>query len=56
MKMSKGDGKQIEELKKCSLEDVEKWAVSEVMQESESDGKVLWPWRAAQSSGVQRKE
>lgn len=29
--MSKGDWKEIEELKKCSSGDVEKWAVYEVM-------------------------
>lgn len=56
MKMSKGDGKQIEELMKCSLGDMEKWSVSEVMQESESSEKVLRPWRALQSLGVQRKD
>ncbi|KAK4832701.1 hypothetical protein QYF61_025162 [Mycteria americana] len=56
MKMSKGDRKQIEELKKCSLGAVEKWAVSEVMQESESGAKVLWSRWAVQSLGVQRKE
>lgn len=35
---------------------LEKWAVSELMQEPESGGKVLWSWRAVQSLGVQRKE
>lgn len=54
--MSKGQGKQVEELHICVLGDVEKWVVSEVVQEPEGGGKVLWPWRAVQSSGVQRKE
>lgn len=53
--MSKGEGKQVEELNICTSGDVEKWAASEGMQESEGSGKVVWPWRAVQSSGVQRK-
>jgi len=50
-----GNGKKLE-LKKYSLGDVEKWAMSEVMQDSESSGKGLWSWQAVQSSRVQRKE
>lgn len=42
MRMSKGDWKEIEEMKKCSSGDVEKCAVYEVMWESQGGGKVLW--------------
>lgn len=55
-KMSKGGGKHLEELKKCSLGVMEKWALSEANQESKSSGRVLRSWRAVQSLGVQRED
>lgn len=48
-----GRGTQIEELKKCSLWGVEKWALSEVKQESESSEKDLRPWKAVQNLGAE---
>lgn len=32
---------------------MEKWALSEVKQESESGEKVLWPWKVVQNSGAE---
>lgn len=52
MKISKGDGKQIEELKKCSYSQ-QRNAVSEVMQESESDGECYSHGGSAEFGGAE---